>query len=162
MLKPLLLAATIVAPANGAMAEPLAATVVASANGAVAEPLSVERFGLYVLANDMDRATKFYASLFGAEPEFQMPALVGFDVREGLFAIVSRETYAQGVPAGGSVRPYIRVSNLEDALRRVQALVPDGLETQGIVKEGAFSFFRFRDTEDNLIELFSLELSDHE
>ncbi len=140
----------------------IAATIAASANGTMAAPLSVERFGLYVLADDMDRATAFYASLFGAEPEFRMPALVGFDIREGLFAVVSRETYAQGVPAGGSVRPYIRVSNLEDALRRVQALVPDGLETQGIVQEGAFSFVRFRDTEDNVIELFSLGAKHHE
>lgn len=143
MLKPLLLAATIATAANDAMAE----------------PLSVERFGLYVLADDMDRATTFYASLFGAEPEFRMPALVGFGIREGLFAIVSRETYAQGVPAGGSVRPYIMVSDLEDAFRRVQALVPEGLEIEGIVQEGAFSFFRFKDTEDNVIELFSLETS---
>lgn len=143
MLKPLLLAATIATAANDTMAE----------------PLGVERFGLYVLADDMDRATDFYASLFGAEPEFRMPALVGFDIRQGLFAIVSRETYAQGVPAGGSVRPYIRVSNLEDAFRRVQALVPEGLETEGIVQEGAFRFFRFKDTEDNVIELFSLETS---
>lgn len=143
MLKPLLLAATIATAANDTMAE----------------PLGVERFGLYVLADDMDRATAFYARLFGSEPEFRMPALVGFDIRQGLFAIVSRETYAQGVPAGGSVRPYIRVSNLEDAFRRVQALVPDGLEAEGIVQEGAFSFIRFRDTEDNVIELFSLETS---
>jgi len=125
----------------------------------MAEPLAVERFGLYVLADDMDRATAFYASLFGTEPEFRMPALVGFDIRKGLFAIVSRETYAQGVPAGGSVRPYIMVANLEDALRRVQVLVPEGLETSGIVQEGAFRFFRFKDTEDNVIELFSLETS---
>jgi predicted enzyme related to lactoylglutathione lyase len=146
------------------MLKPLlfAATIAASANGTMAEPLGVERFGLYVLADDMDRATAFYASLFGSEPEFRMPALVGFDIREGLFAIVSRETYAQGVPAGGSVRPYIRVSNLEDAFRRLQALVPEGLETEGIVQEGAFSFFRFKDTEDNVIELFSLETSGHE
>lgn len=137
----------------------LAATIATAANDTMAEPLGVERFGLYVLADDMDRATDFYASLFGAEPEFRMLALVGFDIRQGLFAIVSRETYAQGVPAGGSVRPYIRVANLEDALRRVQALVPDGLETHGIVQEGAFRFFRFKDTEDNVIELFSLETS---
>lgn len=135
----------------------LVSTLATAANGAMAEPLGVERFGLYVLADDMDRATAFYASLFGSEPEFRMPALVGFDIREGLFAIVSRQTYAQGVPAGGSVRPYIRVLDLEDAFRRVQALAPDGLETDGIVQEGAFSFFRFKDTEDNVIELFALE-----
>jgi predicted enzyme related to lactoylglutathione lyase len=140
----------------------IAATIAASVNGTMAEPLGVERFGLYVLADDMDRATAFYASLFGAEPAFRMPALVGFDIRAGLFAIVSRETYAQGVPAGGSVRPYIRVSNLEYAFRRVQALAPDGLETEGIVREGAFRFFRFKDTEDNVIELFSLETTGHE
>lgn len=140
----------------------LAATIATAANDTMAEPLGVERFGLYVLADDMDRATAFYASLFGAEPEFRMPALVGFDIREGLFATVSRETYAPGVPSGGSVRPYISVSNLEDALRRVRAIVPDGLETEGIVQEGAFSFLRFKDTEDNVIELFSLETSDHE
>jgi len=137
----------------------LATTSAASAHATMAEPLAVERFGLYVLADDMDRATAFYASLFGTEPEFRMPALVGFDIRKGLFAIVSRETYAQGVPAGGSVRPYIMVANLEDALRRVQVLVPEGLETSGIVQEGAFRFFRFKDTEDNVIELFSLETS---
>ncbi len=62
MLKPLLLAATIATAANDTMAE----------------PLGVERFGLYVLADDMDRATAFYARLFGSEPEFRMPALVGF------------------------------------------------------------------------------------
>ena len=125
----------------------------------MAEPLGVERFGLFVLADDMDRATEFYARLFGMEPEFRLPGLVGFDIRGGLFAIVSRETYAQGVPAGGSVRPYIKVSNLEDALRRVQTLLPDGLETDGIVQEGVFSFFRFKDTEGNVVELFSIASS---
>lgn len=138
----------------------LAATLALSAGlsgPAAAEPLSVTRFGLYVLADDVARAKDFYEGVFGVRPEVQLPTLVGFNISGGFFAIASRTAYAPDVSAGGSVRPYIRVSDLEGALARVRALPGARVEDPGIVQEGDFSFFRFLDSEGNVVEFFDLE-----
>jgi catechol 2,3-dioxygenase-like lactoylglutathione lyase family enzyme len=133
------------------------APTLAPGNADFAEPLKIERFGLYVLADDLDRATEFYAALFGLPPEVRIPALVGFGIGQGLFAIASRMTYAIGVQKGGGVRPYIKDADLNSTFQKVRTLMPDGPEIAGVVKEGAFSFFRFTDPEGNEIEFFSIE-----
>ncbi len=123
---------------------------------AQAQGLGARRFGLYVLVQDVPRAERFYARLFAAPPQVRTPALVGFDVAGGLFALVSRHSFAPGTPAGGSVRPYIRVADIAAAFDHVRRAAPESLEGGEVVVEGPFRFFRVRDPEGNLLEFFAV------
>lgn len=133
----------------------LAAPATIAAVAAPAQRIEVQRFGLYVLASDVERSVAFYEALFGKAPQVRTPALVGFDLAGGLFAIISREAYAPGAAAGGGVRPYIRVADIDAAFAHVRELVPASIESAGVVTEGPFRFFRFSDPDGNMIELFS-------
>ena len=84
-----------------------------SASPVIAEPINTDRFGLYVVVDDIDRASTFYEQLFGV-PEIKMPSLVGFDVAGGLYAVVSRNTYAVNAVRGDTMRAYINVSDIEE------------------------------------------------
>lgn len=141
----------------GLIAAMLGDTAMMPASPPLAEELTVERFGLYVLADDLDRAGAFYQTLFGRQPQIRTATLIGFDVAGGFYAVASRRAYAPGTPAASSVRPYVKVADLKAALRRVRALSPACIEGQGIVREGSFSFFRFRDSEGNVVEFFSVD-----
>lgn len=133
-----------------------AALAISAAAPSAAEELKIERLGVYVAADDLDRAARFYEALFGEKPQVRTPGLVGFDVAGGLYAVVSRKAYALPPAPGGSTRPYLKVADLDAALRLVRGLAPDGVEGRGIVREGAFGFFRFTDSEGNLVEFFSI------
>lgn len=130
-------------------------SAIASPAPVLGQTIEVQRFGLYVLVEDVERSVAFYEALFGEVPQIRTPALVGFDVAGGLFGVVDRETYAPNSAAGGGVRPYIRVVDIEFAFTRVSALAPDRIETPGIVTEGPFRFFRFSDPDGNILEFFS-------
>lgn len=123
---------------------------------AVAEPVNTDRFGLYVVVEDMDRATMFYEQLFG-DPEIKLPSLVGFDVAGGFYAIVSREMYAADAIPGDTMRAYIKVSDVKDTFERVRAIVPNRLESAAVVVEGPFRFFRVRDPDNNVLEFFAID-----
>lgn len=125
---------------------------------AAAQPQAVDakRFGVYVLVADVDRSVAFYELLFMKEPQVRTPALVGFNVAGGLFGIVDRATFAPGTPAGGSVRPYIRVVDINAAFAHVNTLAPGRIEDGRVTTEGPFSFFRFTDPDGNTLEFFSL------
>lgn len=137
----------------------IAAAAIASVPGGPStpppEPMEVRRLGLYVLAEDMDRAVAFYERLFGVAPRIRTPALVGFDVGGGLFGIVPRG-YAPGEPRAGSVRPYLQVADLEDAFARASRLAPERIEGGRIVVEGRFRFFRIADPDGAIVEIFAL------
>lgn len=135
----------------------IATATIASAASAADEPLAVERFGLYVAVSDVDRSVAFYQALFGEAPQIGTPALVGFNVAGGLFGIVDRAAYAPRTTAKGSVRPYIKVADIEAAFLRANRLAPGRIEPPGIVSEGAFRFFRFEDPDGNVVELFSFK-----
>jgi predicted enzyme related to lactoylglutathione lyase len=122
----------------------------------LAEGVGVERFGIYVPVEDLDRASAFYEALFGKKPQVQNASLVGFDVAGGLYAAVSRRAYALEAPPRSGVRPYIKVRDIHAAFRQVRQLAPGRLESEAIVEEGSFSFFRFSDPDGNVIEFFSL------
>ena len=122
------------------------------------QTIEVQRFGLYVLVDDVERSVAFYAALFGKEPQVRTPALVGFDVAGGLFGIVDRSSYAKNGSPSSSVRPYMKVADLDEAFARAKALAGDRIEAPGIVTEGDFRFFRFKDPDGNMLELFSLQL----
>ncbi|WP_299031694.1 VOC family protein [uncultured Sulfitobacter sp.] len=123
---------------------------------ASAEPVSTDRFGLYVVVENMDRATLFYEQLFG-DPEIQLPSLVGFDVAGGFYAVVSREIYAADAIQGDTMRAYIKVSDIEDTFERVRAIAPNRLESAAVIVEGPFRFFRVSDPDDNVLEFFAID-----
>jgi predicted enzyme related to lactoylglutathione lyase len=127
-----------------------------SAFPAVSEPISANRFGLYVVVDDMDRASAFYEQLFGV-PEIAMPSLVGFDVAGGFYAVVSRETYATDAVTGDTTRAYINVGEIEETFERVQAIAPNRMESTAVIVEGPFRFFRVRDPDNNVLEFFSID-----
>jgi|GEM_PF-1552947 len=138
------------------LAAVLATTAVAAPVPALGRALEVQRFGLYVLVDDVERSVAFYAALFGSEPQVRTPALVGFDVAGGLFAIVSRRSYAPDARPDGRVRPYLKVADLDAAFERVNRLAPGRVEGGRVVTEGPFRFFRFADPDGNVVELFSV------
>lgn len=140
---------------NALIAAMVSTTVVASPAPVLSQPVNVQRFGLYVLVDDVERSVAFYAALFGEAPQIRTPALVGFDVGGGLFGVVDRAAYAPGSTKGGNVRPYIRVIDIESAFARVKAIAPQRIEKPGIVTEGPFHFFRFSDPDGNIVEFFS-------
>ncbi|MBW3245807.1 VOC family protein [Epibacterium sp. DP7N7-1] len=127
-----------------------------SAFAAIAEPVNANRFGLYVVVDDMNRARAFYEELFGV-PEIQMPSLIGFDVAGGLYAVVSRETYAADAIHGDTMRAYISVSDIEATFAKVQAIAPNRLESAEVIVEGPFRFFKARDPNNNVLEFYSID-----
>jgi predicted enzyme related to lactoylglutathione lyase len=134
-----------------------ASVALAAGKPATAEPLEVERFGLYVAAEDVEATARFYERLFGASPQRATPVFVGFDVGGGLFAVVSRAAYGLKVGAGSRVRPYIRVADVDGAFQRSKAIAPERLESPTVVEEGPFRFFRITDPEGNVVEIFALD-----
>ncbi|MGB7407795.1 MAG: VOC family protein [Pontixanthobacter sp.] len=119
--------------------------------------IETQRFGLYVLVEDVEQSVAFYEALFGKSPQIRTPALVGFDVSGGLFGVVDRATYGKGSAFGNSTRPYIKVANIEKAFAHAQALAASGIEQPGVVTEGPFSFFRMVDPDGNVLEFFSFD-----
>jgi predicted enzyme related to lactoylglutathione lyase len=128
----------------------------APAPAAVAEPLKLQRFGLYVLADDLDRSTLFYERLFGKAPQVRTAGMTGFDLAGGLFAVVSARDYAPGARRGDSTVPYLKVADVDRLFAHVQRIAPDRLIGKQPVSEGPFRFFRMRDSENNLLEFFQL------
>ncbi|MEA1617649.1 VOC family protein [Erythrobacter sp. T5W1-R] len=142
----------------------LIATLVAGASIAqstpvMAQSIEVERFGLYVLADDVERSARFYEILLKSAPEVRTPALIGFNMAGGLFGIVSREAYAAHEPRAGSVRPYIKVADIAQAFAHASSVAPGSIEAPGIVSEGPFRFFRMTDSDGNVLEFFEFKPS---
>lgn len=131
-------------------------TQAVAAAPARSQALAVDRFGLYVAVDDLDRSATFYEALFGKKPQVRTEGLVGFDVAGGLYALVSKDAYRLTLPPGGSVRPYLKVSDIDVAFERVKRLAPCRLESDAVVREGAFHFFRFSDPDGNVVEFFSI------
>ncbi|HMI91764.1 MAG TPA: VOC family protein [Polyangiales bacterium] len=116
----------------------------------------IARFGLYVVASDLDRASAFYERLFQKPPQVRTPGLVGFDVAGALYAIVSQQAYAPNVQRGDNVLPYLRVKDIDAELARVCAIETTDIRTPGVVSEGPFRFFKLADPDGNLLEFFSV------
>jgi predicted enzyme related to lactoylglutathione lyase len=122
---------------------------------APAQGTEIERFGLYVVVSDLDRARTFYEALFRKPPAVRTPAFVGFDVAGGLYAIVSAQAYRPNVRRGDNAVPYIRVADIEAEFERVRRIAPNMLD-RAVVEEGPIKLFRFTDPDGNMIEFFAL------
>ena len=122
-------------------------------------PAPLERLGVYVLSSDMKRSENFYRTVFGLAPTVQTEAFIGFDVVGGLFAVVSKQTFAPDAVLGGNAIPYIKVGDAEAAHRHVKTVAPEALQGAGagVIHEGPISLFKFRDPDGNMIEYFSLQ-----
>jgi catechol 2,3-dioxygenase-like lactoylglutathione lyase family enzyme len=118
-------------------------------------PITIERFGLYAVTDDLDRAATFYQQLFG-EPQVRVPGMIGFDVAGGLYAVVDRKTFAATATRGDTTRGYIKVSDMRAAYDAVIAVVPNSMEG-GVTREGRFSFFRIRDPDGYVIEFYAVD-----
>jgi predicted enzyme related to lactoylglutathione lyase len=116
----------------------------------------IARFGLYVVASDLDRASAFYERLFEKPPQVRTAGLVGFDVAGALYAVVSEQAYAPNVRRGDNALPYLRVQDIDAELARVREIEPADIRTPGVISEGPFRFFKFADPDGNLLELFSV------
>ena len=123
---------------------------------ATATDAGIVKFGVYVVASDLDRASVFYERLFQKAPQVRTGTVVGFDVAGALYAVVSEQAYAPGLRRGDNVLPYIRVRDIDAELARVEAIELAVVHTPGVVTEGPFRFFKFADPDGNLIEFFSL------
>jgi predicted enzyme related to lactoylglutathione lyase len=121
-----------------------------------AQASGIERFGLYVISDDLSRAGAFYRELFQKTPQISNSSLVGFDVEGGLYAIVSRKAFALPSAQGSNVRPYIKVRDIFGEFQRVKKLAAGSLQSEAVVEEGPFRFFRFADPDGNVIEFFSV------
>jgi predicted enzyme related to lactoylglutathione lyase len=121
-----------------------------------AQASGIERFGLYVISDDLQRAGAFYLKLFQKSPQISNSSLVGFDVEGGLYAIVSRKAFALPPAQGSNVRPYIKVRDIFGEFERVRKIAPASLQSDSVVEEGPFRFFRFTDPDGNVIEFFSI------
>jgi len=120
-------------------------------------PVAFERLGVYVLSSDLKRSEAFYRALFGAAPTIRTEVFFGFDIAGGLFAVVSKQTFAPQAKLGGNAVPYLKVDDVRSAYRHVEEMAPDALKAPGVISEGPLSLFKFTDPDGNLIEYFSLD-----
>jgi hypothetical protein len=143
----------------GVVTEVLASTPMALVMGAstpaTGEALGIERFGLYLAADDLDRSTAFHEALFGEEPQVRNEGPVGSEVTSGFFALVSQKAYRLTMPPGGSVRRYAKASDIDVAYGRVKRLAPDRFDSNAVADEGAFHVFRFSDPEGHVVEFLA-------
>lgn len=121
----------------------------------------IERFGLYIAVDDLDQAAAFYEKLFETKPQVKYTGLVGFDVAGGFYALVSKRAFNLTTERGSSVRPYIKVRDIYASFEHVKKLSHATLESEAVVVEGSFRFFRFKDPEGTVIEFFSIDALGH-
>jgi predicted enzyme related to lactoylglutathione lyase len=134
----------------------LAMAALATPSPAATEP-EVERFGLYVVSDDLRRSTDFYGRLFGDKPQIAVPGMTGFDVAGALFAVVDRKRFAPDARLGNTTVPYIKVADVDAYLAHVRKVAPSSLVTPQVQGEGGFRFIKLRDPDGNLLEFFSLQ-----
>jgi len=121
---------------------------------AQADSGGVERLGMYVVVEDIDKSQAFYAKLFQKAPYVKNKNLIGFDVAGGLYVAFAARGLDRNVTRGDNAVPYLRVKDIEAEFARVRQLPATLLDT-AIVREGPLSLFRFADPDGNVIEFFS-------
>jgi catechol 2,3-dioxygenase-like lactoylglutathione lyase family enzyme len=104
----------------------------------------------------LDRSRAFYERVFGKQPYVANDRLVGFDVAGALLALYSNPK--EEAARGRNVVPYIRVKSADAELARLKALDVQLLDEQ-VVVEGPLKLFRFADPDGNVLELFSLNVT---
>jgi hypothetical protein len=133
------------------------ALLAANADKSAGQPPEVERFGIYLVSDDVQRSSKFFAMLLAEEPQVRLPDFIGFDVAGGLLALVDRSRFAADAKRGDTAVPYIKVNDVQVLLAHVRKVAPQALVTQEAIVEGSLSIIKIRDPDGNLLEFFSLK-----
>ena len=120
---------------------------------AVAES-RIERFGIYVVVSDLDRAQNFYERVFEKKPTLRNESIVTFDVMGGLYAAFAARGLDRKLTRGDSAVPYLRVKDIDAEFARLRGMGVNVLDT-AVVSEGPIKLFRFTDTDGNLLEFYS-------
>jgi predicted enzyme related to lactoylglutathione lyase len=120
-----------------------------------AEDDGIQRFGLYVVVSDLDRAATFYEKVFQKKPYVRNDRFIGFEVAGGLYGIFAESSYAQKLVRGNSAVPYIRVKDIEQEFERIKALGARMVHDK-IVQEGPLQLFMFADPDGNRVEFFAV------
>ena len=118
--------------------------------------IKTERMGVYISSNNLNQSLEFYGSVFGIAPEVQTPGFLGFDISDGLFAIVDKETFAPDAIYGNNAVPYIRVSDLSEAHARIKAIVVPPAHISEIIREDYLSLFKLTDPDGNIVEFYTV------
>jgi catechol 2,3-dioxygenase-like lactoylglutathione lyase family enzyme len=118
--------------------------------------LQAERFGVYLRVASLDRSRVFYERVLGKQPYVANDRLVGFDVAGALLALYANPK--EEVARGRNVVPYSRVKSADAELARLKELDVRLLDEQ-VVVEGPLRLFRFADPDGNVLELFSLQVT---
>ncbi len=119
---------------------------------------AVQRLGVYVLSSDLSRSREFYQDLFSAAPTVETDVFIGFDVAGGLFAVISKQTFAPDAKLGGNTVPYLKVDEIQAALQHVETIAPDALKAPGLISEGPISLFKVTDPDGNILEYYALNM----
>jgi predicted enzyme related to lactoylglutathione lyase len=117
---------------------------------------AVQRLGVYVLSSDLKRSREFYGAIFGTAPKIETDVFIGFDVAGGLFAVISKQTFAPDAKLGGNIVPYLKVDDIQATLQHVETIAPDALKAPGLISEGPISLFKVTDPDGNILEYYSL------
>ncbi|WP_436908277.1 VOC family protein [Halosimplex marinum] len=110
---------------------------------------------VYVGVEDMDRALDFYEELFGAAPaqaddRFSTFAFDGVD-----FGLYRAGADGAAVEFGDNCVPNFEVSDADAEFERVADLAPEVVH--GVVDVDGYRCFQVRDTEGNVVEIFSVD-----
>lgn len=122
-----------------------------------ADIAAMERLGVYVVSADLERSRRFYEIVFETAPELQTETFLGFNIAGGLFAVVSKETFAPNSLIGGNAVPYIKVPNVRRAQAHLEAVMPATAQSSILINEGYISLLKFRDPDGNLIEYYEIK-----
>ena len=109
--------------------------------------IQVSRLEVYVAADDLDRATDFYARLFGVAPDRRTERYAGFPCG---FGIMASSAYAVPVRRGNSAVPTLIVDDVEAARAHVATIAETVTD---ISDAGGFRLFMFLDPDGNVIEV---------
>lgn len=109
---------------------------------------------VYVGVEDMDRALEFYTALFETTPETTDDRFSTFTFEGADFGLYDASADGGSFDYGDNCVPNFRVADVEAAFDRISTLAPEVVH--GIVDVDGYRCFHVRDTEGNVIEVFSL------
>lgn len=131
------------------------AAVAAHAQTAPAKDERFAKAGVYVVASDVEKASKFYEGIFAREPSLKTPQFVGFDIAGGLFAVVSKATFAPNSVRGDNAIPYIRANDIAAEYDRMKKIAPEAFKGRELIHDGPLILFKLTDPDGNVVEFYA-------
>lgn len=124
--------------------------------GNVTAAIAPASMGAYVVVDDVEVSARFYRSVLGKAPAIQTPVFVSFEVAGGVLAVVFKAAFAPDSKIGDNAVPYIRVADIDAAFAHAARVVPEAMQSVGVLREGPIALFKMRDPDGNLVEFYSL------